>query len=222
MCGRYTLSKLEHILKRHNIVLLEDELRPRYNIAPTQKIPVIVPFENGEKKLAEMRWGLIPSWVKDLKTHKLLINARAETIAEKPSFKQALMKRRCVIPADGFYEWRVADGQKAPVYIHLTDKNVFGFAGLWDRWVSTEGEVILSCTIITVPSNAKLSSVHSRMPAILSLQAEHKWLDPSIKDATELLPLLAPYADEQTQFYSVGKSVNSASIDSPECIAPLE
>lgn len=220
LCGRYTLSKRDSILQRFRVVLMEYQLEARYNIAPTQKVPVIIPKLDGSRELAEMRWGLIPSWVKDLKTHKLLINARAETIAEKPSFKQALMKRRCIIPADGFYEWQVVDGKKNPVHIHLENKELFGFAGLWDQWTSEDGEVILSCTIITIPANDKLRSVHTRMPVILNLESEEKWLDPNIKDPNHLLPLLSSYADEKIQYYPVSKIVNTAAVDSVECIAP--
>jgi putative SOS response-associated peptidase YedK len=222
MCGRYTLSKRENILQRFRIVALESQIEPRYNIAPTQKVPVIVPAQNAQgRELVEMTWGLIPSWVKDRSKHKPLINARAETLAEKPSFKQALIKRRCIIPADSFYEWKTTAGSKVPINIHLKNKELFAIAGLWEQWTSEDGEVLRTCTIITLSPNMVLADIHNRMPAILRRDSEDSWLDSNLKDTATLLKMLEPYSDEEIEYYPVSTLVNSAKVDLPECAQAL-
>ncbi|HUK82266.1 MAG TPA: SOS response-associated peptidase [Verrucomicrobiae bacterium] len=195
------------------------DLTPRYNIAPTQS--VIVVNDTGQRQLVQMRWGLIPSWAKDESIGNRMINARAETIAEKPAFRAALKKRRCLIPADGFYEWQKQGKLKQPVRIVLKSREPFAFAGLWELWNSPEGEEVLSCTIITTTANELLKQVHERMPVILPREAEAEWLDPNIQDPEKLLPLLKPYRSELMEFYPVDRIVNSPSNDTPQCIVPI-
>ncbi|MBI4504596.1 MAG: SOS response-associated peptidase, partial [Chloroflexi bacterium] len=173
--------------------------RPRYNIAPSQ--PVLTIVADGAEV---MRWGLIPGWAKDPSIGDRMINARAETVAEKPSFRHALRRKRCVVLADGFYEWRKdATGRKLPFCIALEDEAPFAFAGLWDAWRDLEGQVIRSCTIITTTPNALMASIHDRMPVILLPEAEALWLDQRVDDPARVLPLLAPYPAEHMRAWEV-------------------
>jgi putative SOS response-associated peptidase YedK len=193
---------------------------PRYNIAPTQT--VIVVNDTGDRQLVPMRWGLIPSWAKDPSIGNRMINARAESIAEKPAFRAALKRRRCIIPADGFYEWQRTVSSKQPVRIVLKSREPFGFAGLWEHWTSPTGEEVLSCTIITTEVNELLREVHHRMPAILPREAEAAWLDPKVQDTETLLALLKPYPSEAMEYYPVDRLVNSPANDVPQCIIPVQ
>ena len=220
MCGRFTLTtNLGAIAKRFGVARFLEEVGPRYNIAPTQT--VIVVSDDGARQLTEMRWGLIPSWAKDPAIGNRMINARAETIATKPSFRSALRKRRCLIPADGFYEWTPAGRTKQPVHIALKNREPFGFAGLWESWTSLDGEEIKTCTIITTEANELLKPIHDRMPVILNREAEAVWLDPTIQQPATLLPLLTPYPAEEMEVYTVSTKVNNPTNDGPECIVPL-
>jgi putative SOS response-associated peptidase YedK len=171
--------------------------------------------------MKQMRWGLIPSWAKDPSIGNRMINARAETIAEKPAFRAALKKRRCLIPADGFFEWQKLGNVKQPVRIVLKSRQPFGFAGLWEQWVAPDGEGILSCTIITTEANELLKPIHDRMPVILMQDVEAVWLDPKIQETEKLLPLLRQYPPEQMEFYPVSREVNSPAHDTPDCIVPI-
>jgi putative SOS response-associated peptidase YedK len=189
---------------------------PRFNIAPTQS--VIVVSDDGQRRLVQMRWGLIPSWAKDPSIGDRMINARAETLAEKPTFRAALKRRRCIIPADGFYEWQKLGKVKQPVRIVLKSREPFGFAGLWEQWISPNGEGIFSCTIVTTAANELLKAVHDRMPVILTRDAEAAWLDPKTQDPEKLLPLLKQYPPEQMEFYPVSRDVNSPAVDKPSII----
>ena len=232
MCGRYTLTNdLKEIAVRFQVeerltpfsnqpsVESERLLKPRFNIAPTQT--VIVVNDEGQRQFFAMRWGLIPSWAKDSSVGNRMINARAETVAEKPAFRSALRKRRCLVPADGFYEWQKLGKAKHPVRIVLKTREPFGFAGLWETWTPPEGGEIKSCTIITTDANDLLKEVHERMPVILKKEAESVWLDPNIQEPEKLLPLLKPYPPELMEFYPVSRAVNSTSNDSPDCIVPV-
>jgi len=224
MCGRFTLTAdLASIAER-----FASSVPPpsgiaadtgRYNIAPTQK--VIVVSDDGQRYLTTMRWGLIPPWTKDPSIGNRMINARCETLNEKPSFRTALKRCRCLVVADGFYEWQKQGRQKQPMRIVLKSRQLFGFAGLWDTWTSPDGEAIQSCTIITTNANELLKLVHDRMPAILIPEDESVWLDPKIDDAAVLLPLLKPYPSDAMEFYSVSKIVNSPANDVSECIMPV-
>jgi putative SOS response-associated peptidase YedK len=221
MCGRFTLTadpaQLQDALPG---VSIPQGISARFNIAPTQ--PVAVVPNNGENKLDFFVWGLIPSWAKDPEIGNRMINARAETLAEKPSFRTAFRRRRCLIPADGFYEWKQADGKgKIPMYIHLKSGKPFAFAGLWDIWNSTDGSTIYSCTIITGQPNSLVETIHNRMPVILRPEFYSKWLDPAEQRPEDLTPMFAPYPASEMEAYPVSKLVNSPQNDLPELVRPL-
>jgi putative SOS response-associated peptidase YedK len=207
------------IAARFGVARFLEEVGPRYNIAPTQT--VIVVSDDGTRTLTEMRWGLIPSWAKDSAIGNRMINARAETVATKPAFRVALRKRRCLIPADGFYEWQPVGRRKQPVYITLKSREPFSFAGLWESWTAPDGQEIKTCTIITTEANDLLKAIHDRMPVILTREAEAVWLDPTIQDPEGLLPLLGPYPAEEMEAYPVSTQVNNTAHDGQECIQPL-
>ena len=221
MCGRYTLHhKPEEIEERFDVDAVEELLAPRYNIAPSQIIPVI--RQTQSREMAGCKWGLIPFWAKDPKIGNNLINAKAETIAEKPSFKRAFAKRRCLIPADGFYEWQKrGKAPSQPMYIRRRDGGLFAFAGLWEEWKSPEGEPIETCTIITVEPNELLSKIHNRMAAILRPGDEAAWIDPK-SAVDDLLQMLRPYDSDELEAIPVSRAVNSPAHDSAALIAPVE
>src|SRR5215813_7645535 len=223
MCGRYTLHhKPEEIEERFDVEPNEELLAPRYNIAPSQIIPVIRHARSGDdlREMAGCKWGLIPFWAKDPKIGNNLINAKAETIAEKPSFKQAFAKRRCLIPADGFYEWKKqGKAPSQPIYIRRRDKGLFAFAGLWEEWKTPEGERLPTCTIITTEPNELIAKFHHRMAVILRPEDEQTWLDPGNSTA-DVLPLLKPYTPDELEAFEVSRAVNSPSVDDASCIAP--
>ena len=225
MCGRYTLHhKPEEIEERFDVEPVEEYLAPRYNIAPSQIIPVIRQSlsDDNLREMAGCKWGLIPFWSKDPKIGNKMINAKAETIAEKPSFRQAFAKRRCLIPADGFYEWQKrGKSPSQPFYVRRRDGGLFAFAGLWEAWRTPEGETLETCTIITVEPNELLSKIHNRMAAILKPEDEAVWIDPKSK-VDELSLLLRPYDSDDLEAIPVSRAVNSPAHDSPECIAPIE
>lgn len=222
MCGRYTLAKdFEELTKRFNfhLPLSFSNYVPRYNIAPTQQVLAAVNFNNRVQPVF-FKWGLIPSWSKDKSIGSRLINARAETVSQKPTFATSLKSKRCLIPADGFYEWRIQNGKKIPMRIMLKSNNIFSFAGLWDTWTSPDGETIQSCTIITTSPNKLVEKTHNRMPVILNHEAEQVWLDTCISDIKELKPLLVPYPSDEMKLYEVSTMVNSPKNDTSECIVP--
>jgi putative SOS response-associated peptidase YedK len=223
MCGRFTqTAPIETIARRFGVSDLPAKLpaqAPRYNVAPTQQ--VIIVRDDGQRVLVPMRWGLIPSWAKDPAIGNRLINARAETLAEKPSFRTAFARRRCLIVADGFYEWQKQGAAKQPMRIVLKSREPFGFAGLWDRWRTPDGEEVLTCTIVTTTANELLKPIHDRMPVILPASAEARWLDPQQTDLAKLRDLLQPYPPEEMECYPVSRLVNSPAHDTPECIVPL-
>ncbi len=217
MCGRYTLTrKPENLIFRFDLKTEGAELRPRYNIAPGQNAPVIA--DDGGRSLRMMQWGLVPSWAKDPSSGNKMINARAETLAEKPSFKGLIGKRRCLVLADGFYEWRKEGKGKIPMRCTLRGGEPFSFAGLWDSWKKPDGGELFSFTIITTQANNLLRPIHERMPVILNKEGEEKWLDPDFK---EVHKFLVPYPAEMMEFYDVSKLVNSPRNDLPQCISPL-
>jgi putative SOS response-associated peptidase YedK len=220
MCGRYTLGRsTKDILLRYGIQQCLFELNHRYNIAPSQLVPVVM-SSNSSRILDGLKWGLIPHWVRDLSKTKPLINARAESLSEKPSFKQALARRRCIIPADGFYEWKGLSKARVPMYIKPTGEGPFSFAGLWEQWTSPDGEVLRTCAIITVAPNKLMSEIHNRMPAILNEDSEELWLTESERDVAKLSNLLQSYPEEKMAAYEVSPRVNSPAIDDEECTAP--
>jgi putative SOS response-associated peptidase YedK len=225
MCGRYTLHHTpKEIKERFGVETIDELLEPRYNIAPTQTIPVIRRPRSDDdlREMAGCKWGLIPFWAKDPKIGAKMINAKAETIAEKPSFKHAFSKRRCLIPADGFYEWLKRGKEPSqPIYVRRRDGGLFAFAGLWEAWKSPEGDTLETCTIITTEPNALISKIHNRMALILKSDDESTWIDPKTK-SDDLLRLLRPYESDDLEAFNVSRAVNSPAHESPACIAPAD
>lgn len=222
MCGRFTLFEPDKVLAKAFGVSGFPPRSLRYNIAPSQPIAAVraVPAGSG-RELALLRWGLIPSWSKDPAIGNRLINARAETAPEKPSFRNAFRRHRCLIPTSGFYEWLRWESGKQPYFVRMRDGHPFAFAGLWDRWESPEEGAIETCTILTTAANAVLAPIHDRMPVILPPWEYSRWLDPSIKDPDSLASLLVPFPPEEMLAYPVNPRVNVPSADDKECIAPL-
>ena len=225
MCGRYTLHhKPVEIEERFEVETNLELFEPRYNIAPTQMVPVVRHPRSGDetREVAPCKWGLIPYWATDPKIGNKLINAKAETIAEKPSFKHSFAKRRCLIPADGFYEWEKRGKEPSqPFYIRRRDGGLFAFAGLYEGWRTPEGALLESCTIITVEPNELLSKIHNRMAAILRPEEEAAWIDPKSK-MEDLLRMLRPYEPDELEAIPVSRVVNSPAQDIPECITPIQ
>ncbi len=220
MCGRFSqFHSWEEVHAFLNIFGPPRNLPARYNIAPTQDAAVVRRGPEG-RALDFLRWGLVPSWAKDSSMAARMINARAETVAEKPSFRTAFKQRRCLVPTDGFYEWRGPKGAKQPYRILRPDQGLFAFAGLWERWDKGGAEPIESFTIITTEANAKLAPVHARMPVILDPADFERWLSPDLA-ANDALALLRPSPDAAVEFHAVSKHVNNARNDDPECITPL-
>jgi putative SOS response-associated peptidase YedK len=220
MCGRFTLTvDLAAIAGKFGIDPTTQAIHsaPRYNVAPTQ--PVAAVLRNGETHLDVLRWGLIPSWAKDESIGARMINARAETLTEKPSFKGLLRSKRCMILADGFFEWKQEHEGKTPMFITMADSQPFAFAGLWDSWKSPSGEPLRTCTIITTQPNDLVATIHDRMPAILLPEAYESWLDPSNKDEQSLSRWLAPYPAEAMTARPVSRLVNDPKNDRPEILA---
>ncbi len=220
MCGRYVLTDTGELQTRFDIATTGGgpEVAARYNIAPTQTLPVVT--RHSPNRLEAMRWGLIPSWAKDASIGSRLINARAETVAEKPSFRNALRARRCLVPASGFYEWKRHGTRKIPQYITLPDAPLFAFAGLWEQWRSPEGETVRSYTIITTEPNDLMATIHNRMPVILPREIEDDWLNGEITDAGYLQSLLRPYPADAMTAYAVSPAVSSPARDTPDLIRP--
>lgn len=221
MCGRYTLTSTPEALQTvFDWVEIPNNITPRYNIAPSQPVAVISNADS--QNLDFYTWGLIPSWAKDPKMGSRMINARAETLAEKPSFRAAYKRRRCLILADGFYEWvkQSGDKRKIPHYIQLESKEPFAFAGLWENWQSPDGSEIKSCTIITTEPNEMVAKLHNRMPVILPIESYDIWLSEEEKTRQELDPLLQSYPAEVMMHYPISTLVNSPANDVPDVLIP--
>lgn len=197
------------------------ELGARYNIAPSQPIASVRQLSDAGRELVFLHWGLIPSWAKQRSTRHRMINARAETLNERPAFRVPLARRRCLIPADGYYEWMASNGRKQPYFIRAKDKRLLALAGLWERWQHDQ-EAIESCAIITTESNGPVRDIHDRMPLILPERAYDQWLDPSVQDPTLLRPLLEPFDAVELMAYPVSPRVNSPRVDDAACVAPLD
>ncbi|MDD5460336.1 MAG: SOS response-associated peptidase [Methylococcales bacterium] len=223
MCGRFALYSDAFTLSKRFGVHMPPELRPHYNMAPSQNI-LIMRQEEGKRSFALARWGLIPHWAKDMKIGYSMINARAETVADKPAFRAAFRYRRCLIPANGFYEWQVIPGSKnkQPWFVTLKDRESMAFAGLWERWRSPEGEELESCTIIVTEANGLMRPIHDRMPVILAPADWDAWLGLEDKDAEYLQNLLKPYPTEKLKAWPVSTKVNNPRDDSVECIEKFE
>jgi putative SOS response-associated peptidase YedK len=224
MCGRYRLSRRKQIIQEHFDTLSgEEDWRPRYNIAPTQPVPIIRQHPKEPRRdLSLVRWGLIPSWAKDASDAAGMINARSETAATKPAFRDALKSRRCIIPADGFYEWSRTGKTKQPYCFEVNHGELFAFAGLWERWKDPSGNWIKSCSILTTTPNAVTSTVHDRMPVILNPDGYELWLDLGFTDVTAVAEMLKPYDARLMRCYSVSTRINQAVNDDAECAKPVE
>lgn len=221
MCGRFTIvTDPDKLMQRFHFEGVPFEWQARYNIAPGQAIPAIIE-DRGQRRIGQLRWGLVPSWAKDEKIGYRMINARAETLTEKPLFKNLFARKRCIIPADGFYEWKHIGKAKQPMRIMMRSGELFAFAGLYDTWTSPEGEKVHTCTIITTRPNEVVSDIHDRMPVILRQEDEQIWLDREKYDPSLLLSLLEPYDPSQMKAYPVPGNVGSPKNDSPECIQEI-
>jgi putative SOS response-associated peptidase YedK len=225
MCGRYTLhQKAKILVDRFDAQPIKEELRDNYNVAPGQFMPVVVNQE-GKTKLELMKWGLVPFWAKDPKIGYKLINARSETLFEKPMWRNVIKKKRCLIPADGFYEWkRVKEDNKEvkhPFYIHPKQEDLFSFAGVWESWKDVEGLEWKTYSIITTEPNKEMASVHNRMPVILHREDEASWLEPSLDLKEDIEPFLQPYEDGGLKMYEVSSNVNSPKNNNSELIYEL-
>jgi len=224
MCGRFTLtldpSQLQDLFGLTGTP--PAAWAARYNIAPTQPVAAIILNENSQRELTHFQWGLIPSWSKDISIGSRMINARAETIRDKPAFRAALKKRRCLIPANGFYEWQKTDKVKTPMYITMKDGSPFAIAGLWEQWRSPQEDVIRSCTLITTTPNSFMEKIHDRMPAILNPQDYDRWLAPGELPEMDLHHLLSPYPAAKMKAIEVSRKVNSPKFDSVECVEAVQ
>jgi putative SOS response-associated peptidase YedK len=221
MCGRF--------VRKSTITVIEDEFdiyevqwafEPSYNVAPSQDVACVI--GNGGNRLVKFRWGLVPFWAKDPSIGYKMINARAETLTQKRSFARPFKKHRCLVVADGFYEWRkMAEGKrKIPMYVRMREERPFGFAGLYENWKAKDGTILQTCTIITTRPNELMIPIHSRMPAIIAPDKRKLWLDTEVQDPDLLMPLLTPYNSKELEAYEVSKRVNSPTYNEPDCIKP--
>ncbi|MCG8416964.1 MAG: SOS response-associated peptidase [Proteobacteria bacterium] len=220
MCGRYTLTSTDGLVEEFGLIQQPLDLQPRYNIAPTQRVPVVAHRASHERELIVMRWGLVPSWAKDLSIGNRLINARCETVAEKPAFREALLRRRCLVAANGFYEWKRAGKRKIPHYIYRRSGLLIAFAGLWERWKDPDESWLLSFTIITTAANDLMAPIHNRMPVIIERADYERWLDPHIQSHDAVVDLLTPPPVDSLEMREVSTLVNSVKNDSASCVEP--
>lgn len=220
MCGRFTLTAdLDTLQLAFNLATVPSDLPPRYNIAPSQPIAIIT--NEAPTALSFHTWGLLPSWAKDPSLANKLINARSETAHEKPSFRAAFKRRRCLIPADGFFEWKRDGNEKTPMFIHLKGRPVFALAGLWEVWNSPQGDEVRSCTILTTEANDFMKTIHDRMPVILDPADYDEWLVAGDAPALALHALMRPYDSDKMAAYTVSKLVNRPGNDTPQVIEPV-
>ena len=227
MCGRFDChSEFIKIVKSFGVskasaAAVEPAYTPSYNIAPSRNILIITADEQGERHLEESKWGFVPEWAKDAASSYKTINARAETVADKPSYSDAFKNKRCLVIANGFFEWKQLGHAKFPVYIRLKSEEPLAFAGLHSRWKSPQGEEISTCAIITTEANELLRAVHDRMPVILPPESYDLWLNPKIKDRDQLLPLLKPYPSDEMEYFEVTMYVNKPGHDTADVIVPV-
>ena len=221
MCGRFVqITPIPKLVKRFKVRRLTPvDKGPCYNVAPTHQILIV--NNEGERQLIQARWGLVPSWAKDPSIGNHMINARAETVARKPAFRHALETRRCLIIADGFFEWKKEGNRKLPMYLRLSSGKVFAFAGPYNIWTSPAGETMYTCTIVTTEANGLVKPFHDRMPAILPKNEEDLWLDPNVRDKEELLTLLRPYDADEMETWEVTPKMNRPEHDAAENIKPI-
>jgi len=224
MCGRYRLSRRKQIIEEHfDSVSGEEDWSPRYNVAPTQPVPVFRQHpKEPVRELSLMRWGLIPSWAKDSSAAARMINARAETASPKPAFSDAMISRRCLIPTDGFYEWMRMEKTKQPYCFEVNEGELLGFAGLWERWKNPSGEWVKTCSILTTTPNAVTAAVHDRMPVMLDPDAYDLWLYPGMTNVAVASELLKPYDAWLMRCYPVSGRINYVGNDDEECSKPVK
>jgi putative SOS response-associated peptidase YedK len=224
MCGRYRLSRRKQIIEEHfETADWQEDWSPRYNVAPTQPIPVIRQHpKEPVRQISLMKWGLIPNWARDASIANSTINARSETAATKPAFRDPLRYRRCLIPADGFYEWLRTSTSKQPYCFEVNDGELFAFAGLWDGWKNAEGQWIKTCSILTTVPNAVTATVHDRMPVILDRESYDLWLDPGMQNVAVISELLKPYDARLMRSYPISTRINHVANDDEDCSRPVE
>ncbi|MBV5330290.1 MAG: SOS response-associated peptidase [Chlorobium sp.] len=218
MCGRFVTVIPAEELKAIFDLIERPQLEPRYNVAPTQTAGVVRQADDSTNHYDQLKWGLVPSWSKDPSKGASLINSRSETVAEKPSFRHAIKKNRCIIPVTGFYEWSHTGTEKHPHYIHLSDKSPMALAGIWENWKSPDGTTLETFSILTTAANKLISSLHERMPVILMPGAYGLWLDRKLQNPQHFEHLYAPFPDELMTYYKVPDLVNNPKFDSPTCI----
>jgi len=222
MCGRYRLSRRKQIIEEHFDSISGEDWIPRYNIAPTQPVPIIRQHpKEPRREMSQVRWGLIPSWAKDASGAAMMINARSETAPTKPAFRDALAGRRCLVPADGFYEWVRMGKAKQPYCFEVNNGELFAFAGIWERWKDPSGQWIQSCSILTTTPNAVTSAVHDRMPVILDRADYDLWLDPGMRNLDALSEMFKPCDAGAMRSYPVSNRVNHVANDDVECSTPV-
>lgn len=217
MCGRYAFVADPEEAGKYFMVVIDPRFPSRYNIAPTQKVPV-VRVVDGARRMDALHWGLIPSWAKDAWKAGVMINAKAETIFEKPSYRAAIRRRRCLVPTSGFYEWKTVGREKVPHLFFLKDSPIFAFAGIWEQWVNPAGTAIETYSIVTTAANSLVRNVHERMPVILPPDAYSAWLDPEIQEPEKIRELLAPFPPEEMELHLVSQRVNSPKNDDSKCM----
>ena len=222
MCGRYEVhTPIEEIARRFDAALTDEAAAwsPRYNVAPSLRIPVVRDTKAG-RRVEAMTWGLLPSWAKDVSGVKP-INARADTVFEKAMFRNAIKRRRCLIPADGFYEWQQGAVRKQPWHIGMADASLFAFGGIWEYWAGEGAQPVVSCAILVTSANELISKIHDRMPVIVSVEDYARWLSPDLAEPSGIRPMLEPYAAELMRAYPVGTRVNNVKNDAPDLIEPV-
>jgi len=222
MCGRFTLHIPPELLAEIFGLTSTPFYPASYNVAPSQQVPVIRGMaDNGQRELALLRWGLVPSWARDPSIGSRMINARAETIQEKPAFRHAIRYRRCIVPASGFFEWQVEGGQKQPLYLRIRESSIMGLAGIWEEWKTPEAALLETFAILTTTSNRLIEPIHDRMPVILHPREYDLWLDREVTDPEKLKRLYHPYLSELLEICRVSDLVNSPRNNSPACIEPV-
>jgi putative SOS response-associated peptidase YedK len=222
MCGRFTLRASAQVVAEQFDVFASGQWEPRYNIAPSQPVAVVRAAAAASRELTWRRWGLVPAWSKDPAIGNRLINARAETAAEKPAFRTAFRRRRCLIVADGFYEWQRAGKRKQPYFIRFQDDRPFAFAGLWESWEGADYSAVESCAILTTAANELMRPIHDRMPVLLAPADYARWLDPAVARPESLMPLLRPYSGDEMRSHPVSPLVNNPANDDPQCVSKTD
>ena len=223
MCGRYTLTCTPEVIAEEFQLQAVPDFEPRYNVAPSQWVACVrAGLSSRKREAVTLWWGLLPSWAGDPAIGMKLINARAETVAEKPSFRKPFRERRCLVLADGYYEWKREGSRKQPYHIRLNSERPFAFAGLWDRWTGVDGQTIESCAILTTTPNERLASIHDRMPVILPPAAYEPWLDPGLQDAMDLAPFLTSFPADAMIAVPVSRLVNDPRVDDARCLEALD